>query len=135
MICSVFPGRLIITLPGIGLLAAGAPAPSPTPLPTATPAERPKPTRTPVPTATPAPPATPIHSPRPVPADAPRFSLESGLYIGGQMVEITGEPGALVNYTLDSSEPSPTNGLASSGPITVPTEGTTVLRAITYGPG
>ena len=119
------------------------PTPSSTPLPTATPTVRPTPaiapdptpTLTPTATPSPSPTPTPTSTPTPVPADAPRFSLEPGLYIGAHAVEITGEPGALVNYTLDRSEPSPVNGLEYTGPVTLPTGGNTVLKAVTYGPG
>ena len=56
------------------------------------------------------------------------------MYIGAQTVEITGEPGALVNYTLDGSEPTPASGLLYTGPVPIPTGGSTVLKAITHGP-
>jgi gliding motility-associated-like protein len=62
----------------------------------------------------------------------PVFSLAPGFYAGAQSVSITcADPTAIIRYTLDGSDPTPTS-TAYSGPINIPS--TKVLRATAFGP-
>ena len=62
------------------------------------------------------------------------FSVDRGFYDTPFNVVITTESGkADIRYTLDGSEPSPTNGLLYLGPIPIDT--TTTLRAMAYQDG
>ncbi len=69
--------------------------------------------------------AQPFYTPKPV------FSVQAGFYPTAQTVSITcAEPGAVIRYTLDGSNPTATS-TAYTGPINIST--TTVLRAQAYG--
>src|SRR5690606_17201389 len=62
------------------------------------------------------------------------FSVEHGFYTTSFPVSISSDtPGATIRYTLDGSEPSETNGLLYSGPITV--SSTSIIRAYAYRSG
>jgi len=68
-----------------------------------------------------------------------QFSLPHGIYDKlpeGQYYELaitTDTPNALIYYTLDGSEPSPTNGILYGAPIQF--NQTTIVRAVGYRPG
>ena len=61
--------------------------------------------------------------------EKPAFSVSGGLFGAGETlrVEITAEPGALIFYTLDCSEPTVSSSIYT-GPI--PISGNTVVRAV-----
>jgi hypothetical protein len=70
------------------------------------------------------------------PLDPPSIALNSGIYIGKQVVSITNnEPVSRLVYTLDGSEPSSTNGAVYTGPITISSSSPTVLKVISSGKG
>ncbi|MFI0429284.1 chitobiase/beta-hexosaminidase C-terminal domain-containing protein [Mariniflexile sp. HMF6888] len=61
----------------------------------------------------------------------PVFSVPTGNYFDSQSVGITtGTEGATIRYTIDGSEPSKTNGIIYSSPVTI--SATTTLKAIAY---
>ena len=65
----------------------------------------------------------------------PSFSLASGGYIGAQSVGIVcGTPGATIYFTTDGSTPT-TGSSVYSGPITVPTDATTTIKAYATSTG
>ena len=65
------------------------------------------------------------------PLDTPFIRLPGGIYIGDQSVSIkNSEPGSNLIYTLDGTEPSPTNGTAYAGPITINSSTPTTLKVI-----
>lgn len=61
-------------------------------------------------------------------AQKPEFSAQGGVYATGETIslEITAEPGAIIRYTLDGSEPTQ-DSAEYTGPLTV--QQTTVVRA------
>ena len=64
----------------------------------------------------------------------PTFSPTPGVYATTQTVTImSATPGALINYTTDTSTPSNTAGMPYTGPITIGS--TTTVKAIAYATG
>lgn len=65
------------------------------------------------------------------PVENLNFSVERGFYDAPLLVNIqTDEPSAIIRYTLDGSEPTPSSGFIFSGSIIFNT--TTFIRAIAY---
>ena len=64
----------------------------------------------------------------------PKFSAERGIYDAQFRVHLTtDEPGAVIRYTTDYSEPTKTRGKVYSAPVAV--RRTTVVRAAVFKPG
>ncbi|GIT12801.1 MAG: hypothetical protein CM1200mP34_2070 [Verrucomicrobiales bacterium] len=64
----------------------------------------------------------------------PKFSAERGIYDAQFRVHLTtDEPGAVIRYTTDFSEPTKTRGKVYSAPVAV--RRTTVVRAAVFKPG
>jgi hypothetical protein len=64
-------------------------------------------------------------------APPPHFNVERGLFESPfQLILNADLPGATIRYTIDGSEPTDTNGLAYTGPVTIAK--TTVFRAATF---
>jgi hypothetical protein len=61
-------------------------------------------------------------------AEAPSFEPQAGRYSAAQAVTLSADPGALVLYTTDGSDPR-TNGALYDGPIDV-SDGSTLVRAV-----
>ncbi|MSU19810.1 MAG: hypothetical protein EXS30_00255 [Pedosphaera sp.] len=62
-------------------------------------------------------------------AGSPKFSHDRGFYDAPFILNITSEtPGAMIRYSTNGIEPSATNGVVYTGPITI--DRTTVLRAL-----
>ncbi|MEW5854361.1 MAG: CotH kinase family protein, partial [Myxococcota bacterium] len=65
--------------------------------------------------------------------EPPTFSVQRGFHDAPLAVTLTtNEPGALIRYTTDGSEPDENDGEVYSGPITI--SSTTALRAVTVTP-
>ncbi|MCK5000956.1 MAG: CotH kinase family protein, partial [Anaerohalosphaera sp.] len=65
---------------------------------------------------------------------SPEFSVNGGAFTGNLNFGLyTDDPDAIIRYTLDGSEPSPSHGYAYSSPITI--DNTKVIKAIAYKPG
>ncbi|MEC8973909.1 MAG: chitobiase/beta-hexosaminidase C-terminal domain-containing protein, partial [Verrucomicrobiota bacterium] len=66
--------------------------------------------------------------------EPPKFSAERGIYDAQFRVHLTtAEPGAVIRYTTDYSEPTKTRGKVYSAPLAV--RRTTVVRAAVFKPG
>ncbi len=91
-------------------------------------------TPSPTPTSEVASVATATSTPTTVPIpDPPRLSLEPGIYIGPQAIEVTADPGAEVRYTLDGSDPASDGALVYETPIEA--TGDTTIRVAARFPG
>ncbi len=67
---------------------------------------------------------------------APTFTPPAGTYEGTQSVAITcADPGALIRYTMDGSDPTGSSGMIYSGPITVSQNTVSPIKAIAYRSG
>jgi len=65
-------------------------------------------------------------------AEPPAFSARRGFYDQPFNLHLSAEPGAVIRYTTDGSDPSPTAGTVYSGPINIAE--TTTLRALAVIP-
>ena len=63
----------------------------------------------------------------------PRFGVPSHAFVAPFRLELTStEPGAVIHYTTDHSEPTPESGILYQSPI--PVRDTTIIRARVFGP-